>query len=464
MPSMLSFPPEVVAEVFQWAIIYFSRFGRYNFSSTSLRQDVPPINVSQVCRYWRQIALSQPSLWVFIDVVAVGHEDLQRALPRVKTWLRRSSTSAAPLTLKIAILDNKGGTKFEAEVVDSLFLELDGHRSRWEDVTLSFYEFPTATLKLDNLPMLRELHYHGRRERYNNTSKSQLLDLSTIPLLRQLSVSGLIELSEIPSNLVFINLTTMHLEIGDTIHSLTMEDCLEVLGRTPLLNEFHVQIGRSHFGLGGSEDCIHLANLNSLHISWTWPGHSPDALTLLDGIEPPSLKTLSVDYPECYREDEGDGLAIDIIHDFISRCNISLSILQICSGHGDLDILDILRISPDLQKLYLRCYEIPIDLYAELSKRRVNRTTGKIRFPLCPRLESIFLFAEISEEEAEFLDFEELGYGRRPIVNMISRRWNVPETERSLRAVTIGGLDPRDVPKLDAMRLEGLNFSERWEM
>ncbi len=238
---MLSFPPEVVAEVFQWAVIYFSRFGRYNFSSNSLRQDVPPINVSQVCRYWRQIALSQPSLWVFIDVVAVGNEDLQRALPRVKTWLQRSSTSAAPLTLKIAILDDRWGTKLKPRS----WITSSGN---WMDIevagkmfSLSFYEFPTATLKLDNLPMLRELHYHGRRERYNNTSKSQLLDLSTIPLLRQLSVSGLIELSEMPSNLVFINLTTMHLKIGDTIHSLTMEDCLEILGRTPLLNEFHVR-------------------------------------------------------------------------------------------------------------------------------------------------------------------------------------------------------------------------------
>ncbi len=123
-------------------------------------------------------------------------------------------------------------------------------------------------------------------------------------------------------------------------------------------------------------------------------GIGPDALRLLDGIEASSLKALSVDYPDHYCPEEPNDDAVVIICSFISRCNISLSELRMSSTFEDLDIVDILRLSPDLQKLDLHCYIIPNKVYTELSKRLVNKKERRIEFPLCPRLASIFLSSE----------------------------------------------------------------------
>jgi len=454
MPSILSIPPEVVAEVFEWAITSSSEY--CNLSSTSLPQDVPPINISQVCRYWRQIALSQPSLWAFINVVVSSDEDLQRALPRVKSWLQRSSPSSAPLTIKVSILTNRGGTTYKAEVVHGLFRELYGHKGRWKNFTISFSDFAATALKLDDLPMLQELEYRGSWSKDATDKTQQQVDLSTIPLLRRFSASGPIELSAIPQNLVLANLTFMHFKIGYR-RSLTANDCLNILRCTPNVKEFCVDVG-SVYNIEKPKRCIHLADLSYLHISWTWPGDGPVTLRLLDGIEPPSLKTLSVDYSHYPREDDTDDREITIICNFISRCNISLTDLRMSSDHENLNVVGILRLSPDLQKLELHCYGIPDEVYAGLSERLADKKDGRrIGFALCPRLASILLFSERVDMDLE-VGYHEVLKDSRPMVEMISRRWNVPTSQRSLSVVKLSWLSPEDVPELKAMVSEGLHW------
>ncbi len=89
--SMIYVPPEVIDDIFQWAVI-LQRFpyDHCNLSSAPMPSNVPPINLSQVSKGWRQIALSQPFLWSFVRIDAITNEDLRRALSRVETWLQRS--------------------------------------------------------------------------------------------------------------------------------------------------------------------------------------------------------------------------------------------------------------------------------------------------------------------------------------------------------------------------------------
>ncbi len=126
------------------------------------------------------------------------------------------------------------------------------------------------------------------------------------------------------------------------------------------------------------------------------------------------------------------------------------------SSHEVLDIVDILRLSPDSQKPDLRSNVIRKEAFNQLSKRLVDKKNGMVRFILCPRLESIVLFEECWEQ-IDFMDFEEGGCKCRPIVKMASRRWNVPATQRALRAVAIGWVDTYDVPELNVLRSEGLD-------
>ncbi len=223
------------------------------------------------------------------------------------------------------------------------------------------------------------------------------------------------------------------------------------------MKEFCVDVG-SNYNTENPKRCIHLADLSYLHISWMWPGDGPVTLRLLDGIEPPSLKTLSVDYSHYPREDDTDDRVITIICNFISRCNISLTVLRMSSDHENLNVVGILRLSPDLQRLELHCYDIPDEVYSGLSERLVDKKDGRrVGFALCPRLTSILLFSERVDMDLE-VGYHEVLKDSRPMVEMISRRWNVPTSQRSLSVVKLGWLSPEDVPELKAMVSDGLHW------
>lgn len=267
--------------------------------------------------------------------------------------------------------------------------------------------------------------------------------------------------SPIPSNLILADLTTMRLDVGVTPLSMKVNECLEILRCAPQLNELSLELGC--YGCEEVEDCIQLANLRSLHMTWAQPGDAMSTLSILDGFETPLLTTLSMDFPDSdsyFGEGESDDVAINFLRGFISCCKISLTTLRMTSDLVTMDVVSILRLSPELKKLYLRGYDIPDAVIDELSKRRVAKKSGKYKFPLCPKLESIFLYAA-SGEEGEYGDIPETELST---VKMIKHRWNVPATERSLRDVTIGWFDPTRYKKLKAMESEGLKFYGRWEM
>ncbi len=256
----------------------------------------------------------------------------------------------------------------------------------------------------------------------------------------------------------------MHLKIGAG-HSLTATDCLNILRCTPSLKElkFRVDFG-SNDDFENPKGRVHLTNLSDLHISWSWRGDSDNALRLLDGIDPPSLKTLSVDYPDDHCEEDSDYGAAKIIFKFVYRCNISLTDLRMSSVYEDLQIVNILRLSPNLQTLDLHCHDIPQEVYAELSKTLVHKKSGRVKFPLCPRLASISLFSERIDMDIEMgcCDDAELLHESRPAMKLISRRWNVPASQRSLSVVKVGWLSLDEAPELMAMVSDGLGYKQIW--
>ncbi len=190
-----------------------------NLSSSSLPTNVAPINIFQVSKGWRQLALSQPFLWSFVRVdEPFTRKDLRRVLSRVETWLQRSELSSTPLTLDIRVpylFGEEVDEDIPCEDVDSIFKELDRHKGRWENVTIHWhwhsYRLSENLPSLENLPMLQKLDYlelipgeaslshHDRRR----------VDLSTMPLLRQFTVIGFLDLL-VPSNTVLSDLTIVH--------------------------------------------------------------------------------------------------------------------------------------------------------------------------------------------------------------------------------------------------------------
>lgn len=158
------------------------------------------------------------------------------------------------------------------------------------------------------------------------------------------------------------------------------------------------------------------------------------------------MRTLSVDFYDL--EDE----VIAVIHNFISRCNISLGNLCISATCYALDIVSILQLSSELVQLTLCCDQIPEAVFAGLSENIVDED-GRVVFTLCPRLASIFLIsAQRGTEE------EEAACGIQPMMDVISCRWNIPASQRSLKVASINWLPPEAAPELNKMNLEGLDL------
>jgi len=92
----------------------------------------------------------------------------------------------------------------------------------------------------------------------------------------------------------------------------------------------------------------------------------------------------------------------------------------------------------------------------------------RVTFALCPQLARMSLFScrrwtgededEDEDEEADE-DEEQRNNGLRPMVDLLSCRWNVPASRRSLRVATINWLPSEAAPELHTMSSEGLDLT-----
>ncbi|KAH8109302.1 hypothetical protein DFH11DRAFT_1485304, partial [Phellopilus nigrolimitatus] len=77
-------PPEVVREIFLTCLPRDS----HRLSSCEV-----PWNVSQTCRYWRDVALSTGRLWAFLHYDSDKYVSLRTFEDVLNTWLLRSGSS-----------------------------------------------------------------------------------------------------------------------------------------------------------------------------------------------------------------------------------------------------------------------------------------------------------------------------------------------------------------------------------
>ena len=108
-------PPELLASLFVHCAIV------HHINSNALRRSVPTwVNVSYVCRYWRDVALDCPTLWSYHFVVSLR-------------WTKELLARSKQASLKIYL-------EFEYGKIDTWWLspveELMKHAGRFEDLTL----------------------------------------------------------------------------------------------------------------------------------------------------------------------------------------------------------------------------------------------------------------------------------------------------------------------------------------
>ncbi|KAK7031840.1 F-box domain-containing protein [Favolaschia claudopus] len=144
-------PLEVLGEIFQWAL--------------PLPQDSPlrkgfrisdsPWNLTHVCRRWRDVAISAPSLW---SLVAIKYGDDSKSslwsypLPMVETQIERAQSHG----LRIHFYGSEvANSESQIQVLECLMQ----YMSRWEDLSIGLTSFLYPILESvdDQLSLLRRV-------------------------------------------------------------------------------------------------------------------------------------------------------------------------------------------------------------------------------------------------------------------------------------------------------------------
>ncbi|KAJ7609149.1 hypothetical protein FB45DRAFT_1067153, partial [Roridomyces roridus] len=144
-------PPEILAEVFSWTLPGPDDA----FALAGKKAKHSPWILGYICRRWRDIALSIPSLWSLIHVV--GRKSMD-PLPMLRVQVARART------LKIHFVgfeppsESGSGTQVERTQLD-LFNFLSAHSTRWEELNVVITPFmvPRFPALRGRLPSLKRL-------------------------------------------------------------------------------------------------------------------------------------------------------------------------------------------------------------------------------------------------------------------------------------------------------------------
>ena len=78
------------------------------------RKEDAPLLLTQVCKYWRKVALSEQTLWCALDMST--HKFDENHIKLMATWLKRSG--CRPISIHIALQSNINGRHIKACISD----------------------------------------------------------------------------------------------------------------------------------------------------------------------------------------------------------------------------------------------------------------------------------------------------------------------------------------------------------
>ncbi|KAJ6511899.1 hypothetical protein C8R47DRAFT_671884, partial [Mycena vitilis] len=220
---ILNLPPELVCEIFERCL-------PPPHTLPSARD--APLLLGHVCRRWRGIALSLPTLWNSINVAAVlAKHPRPGVLASLDTWLERAGGAA--LSVSIVLGPENYRTMLDEMRLgiarSAVFRTLRHSSHRWRELEIvrRLEEYPALLHREDpwNLPQLVKLTLlltpSGRHP--SAFPPNMLSNLMDAPLLREVHLMGFA-----PTNLLlpWAQLTAVHAE-----HLLPIE-CLQTIAQT----------------------------------------------------------------------------------------------------------------------------------------------------------------------------------------------------------------------------------------
>ncbi|KAJ7072147.1 hypothetical protein C8F01DRAFT_231748 [Mycena amicta] len=291
----------------------------YNQKSTIPSTRTAPLVLLQVCRAWRDVALSLPYLWTSLSVVVGGGQ----AFPPLSTasnWLAR--TGDLPLQLSLNQTNEADRNQELADDILALFIR---YLRRWRDVKLDVAN-PTYGRSLqptDPLyaPLLETFHLTTcwRLTRNEEIMQDLLKMLEGAPRLSSFSVSRLSDLNVAPDSTVAIPWTQLtHLDI---MFIPSVSACLSIMSGCPLLESCNLVVDPQQ-GLLPIAPIV-LPALTSLELRIP----AGELASLLDFAVFPALKNFTLHVQDAY--DQQALWPQSSFMDFLSRSRCALERLEL---------------------------------------------------------------------------------------------------------------------------------------
>ncbi|KAJ6589140.1 hypothetical protein B0H19DRAFT_1248698 [Mycena capillaripes] len=225
---ILTVPPEIMEEIFLFCLPDDSRCDPIMPDPAAA-----PLVLLNVCRKWREIALSAPRLWCSIRV-NLRSQSFENSLPLLDCWLTRAQS--CPLSVAVVYMNYE-----ENPSPDLLIQSLTRSSEHWQDMRL---ELPFKDLQRlngveRNVPLLRKL-FIGPTDPYfagmQGLRITPITAFSVAPSLREVHlVTGFPFTLELP----WAQLTKLQAT------SLSVCECLEILEASPALVECTLSLRQS---------------------------------------------------------------------------------------------------------------------------------------------------------------------------------------------------------------------------
>ncbi|KAJ7113029.1 hypothetical protein C8R44DRAFT_856073 [Mycena epipterygia] len=295
MYPVLTLPNEIVSDIFTQILPVYPL-------CPPLVGPLSPHELTQICRKWREIALTTPALW---RAVSIGSSDLdnvspQRQLHILQSWLGRS---ACPVSIQI-----NAGSESMRDFISQIFTIIVPHRARWEYLKLETTSLPDLRAIEGPMPLLRALEVCV----YDNAISPAAVFRQAPRLLAFTDTRRSDDLAYAPDFLPWSQLTSV------TMLDVTPDECAPILTQT--VNLVHCQLVMWKDGLIDPPD-IQLSCLQSLVL--LKDRKRPTPLThYLNTFIVPALRRLQV--PEEFLGPS----SIDTLKSFISKSGCQLQ--EVC--------------------------------------------------------------------------------------------------------------------------------------
>lgn len=422
-------PFEMLSEIF---VLYLPEDRL--LSTLGLKRTV--MRPGSICKRWREIALSTPRLWSSIGLnlsrTAEGHVELARK------WLLRSGN--VPLSIRLhghsfLCVDDT----LPCVIVDMLIR----HVERWEVVD---FDLPLSLLR-------QILPARNRLTSLRNLSirVPSIVIMPPMPMDLFESASRMTKLAISHDVILAFAFPWTQLTSLTVSTSISLEQCYDILNRTPNLVECHfVEIfGRR---IDPPRATIHLANLRKLDIT---KAHKEPG-TLFDYLSLPALRNFSY-YDSAHEPIWPHSQFLSLL----SRSSCPLEKLVLVLRHaplGDCDLIECLRRTPSLMHLEL-------GYGTHITNRALEQLTLPWSMPqadfLLPNLETLHFaaspefsdtsFIAMIESRRYFDSAEQCNGGQQTYASLLKKlvvrfsRYPGETIIVSLRKWAKGGLDIRAV-------------------